>query len=43
MQQAFFTRRDDPAAEARAAELEAGWAAAARARHAQAAQLLGVA
>lgn len=43
VQQAFFTRRDDPAAEARAAELEAGWAAAARTRHAQAAQLLGVA
>ncbi len=43
VQQAFFTRRDDPAAEARAAELEAGWAAAARTRHAQAARLLGVA
>lgn len=43
VQQAFLTRRDDPAAEARAAELEAGWAAAARTRHAQAARLLGVA
>lgn len=43
VQQAFFARRDDPAEEARAAALEAGWAAAARARHAQAAQLLGVA
>lgn len=43
VQQAFFTRRDETAAEARAAALEAGWAAAARARHAQAAQLLGVA
>lgn len=41
VQQAFFARRDDPAAEARAKALEAGWAARAEARHARAEALLG--
>lgn len=41
VQQAFFARRDDPAAEARATALEAGWAARAEVRHARAEALLG--
>ena len=42
IQRAFFTRRDDPAAEARAAGLERDWAARADVRHAKAATLLGM-
>lgn len=42
IQRAFFARRDDPAAEARASALERAWAARADARIARAAALLGM-
>lgn len=41
-QRIFFTRRDDPAAEAAARALESKWAARAEARYGKAATLLGV-